>query len=119
MWVQVSQVAQHATGKHAWAICDICGFRYPYRSLRQQIRDSRKTSLWVCSECVDKDVPRRLGPVSDPQALKHPRPDYSLEPSRRILHWKPVDGFLIKARLGGCEVITDAVQVAVQAASDA
>ena len=97
-------MAQYATGKHAWAICDICGFRFPYRHLRQQIREARKTSLWVCAECQDKDVPRRLGPISDPQALRHPRPDHSLEPSRRILHWRPTDTFELNARLGEFEV---------------
>ena len=98
---------QYATGKHAIACCDICGFTVPYRSLRSQWRDGRKTSLWVCVDCVDKNSPRRLGAIHDPQALHHPRPDMSLEPSRRILHWRPVDTFQLLCPLGAWQVVTD------------
>jgi hypothetical protein len=81
----------------------------PYRQLRQQYREQRKTNLWVCGECVDKDVPRRLGAIYDPQALHHPRPDGSLEASRRILHWRPVDTFELWMQLGEFEVVVEEV----------
>lgn len=98
-------MAQYATGKFAKGVCDVCGFAVPYKSLRPQWRDWRKTSLWVCAECVDKGTPRKLGAVHDPQALHHPRPDTSLEASRRILHWRPVDTFVIRCRLGEFRVL--------------
>lgn len=99
-------MAEYATGKFARGCCDICGFTVPYKSLRPQWRDGRKTSLWVCVDCVDKCSPRRLGPISDPQALRHPRPDGSLDASRRILHWRPVDTFALPVVLGEFEVTT-------------
>jgi hypothetical protein len=104
-------MAQYASGKHAIGYCDICGFQVPYKQLRQQYREQRRTNLWVCPDCVDKDVPRRLGPIHDPQALHHPRPDGSLEASRRILHWKPVDSFQLRLEMGAFEVRTDANQI--------
>lgn len=79
----------------------------PYKQIRPQWKDGRKSNLWVCPECVDKGSPRRLGPVHDPQALRHPRPDTSLEASRRILHWRPVDTFQLLCPLGDFEVITE------------
>ena len=97
----------YGTGRYAKACCDICGFTVPYKQLRPQFREGRKTSLWVCRDCVDKDPPRRLGPIADAQSLQHPRPDGSLEASRRILHWRPVDTFLLALGLGEFEVTTD------------
>lgn len=98
-------MAQFATGRHSKAVCDVCGLVVPYRQLRQQWRNQTRTSLWVCADCVDVQHPRLLGPVYDPQALHHPRPDLSLEQSRRILHWKPVDTFTMTCLLGEFEVL--------------
>lgn len=94
---------EYATGKYSQAICDICGLRCAYRELRQVIRQGRAVNLWVCPDCVDRDQrPRRLKP--DREALRHPRPEY-WDPSRRILHWKPVDAFPVRVDLGQVEVI--------------
>jgi len=92
-------MACYASGKFAWAMCAVCGFRCRYRELRIQYRYGRATGLRVCPDCVDKDV-RLAKPVEDAIALRKPQPDLSLEPSRRTLHWKPVDGFDIQMLAG-------------------
>jgi hypothetical protein len=41
----------------------------------------------VCPECFDKDHPQNWQgrfPINDPQALRNPRPDPSLDASREI-----------------------------------
>jgi hypothetical protein len=45
------------------------------------------TNTLVCSTCYDPDHPQNfqgLVPVHDPQAIRNPRPDPSLEASRQI-----------------------------------
>lgn len=67
-----------ASSQKAAGICDVCGFRYPLRSLRTTYVKGRKTNVLSCPECWDPDHPQlRLGefPVDDPQALRNPRPD--------------------------------------------
>jgi len=62
----------YALGKYALAICDRCGFRYPYLSLREEWNN-----LKVCPECYEPKA-RQLEPTqtgSDPEALFQPRPD--------------------------------------------
>ena len=51
----------YASGKHSLAICDRCGFRYKYTQLQEEWNGFR-----VCSECFEP---------TDPEALRHPRPD--------------------------------------------
>lgn len=88
-----------ASGKFAWAICDICGLRCDYKDMRPQFRNMTRTSVLVCPDCVDVDRrPPRAIP-GDPQALRHPRPE-NFTQSRRILHWRPTDHFRLQLKLG-------------------
>jgi hypothetical protein len=62
----------YAKGKYAIAICDRCGFRYPYLSLVKEW-----TGHKVCPECYEPKHPQ-LEPkrnVQDAQALFEPRPE--------------------------------------------
>ena len=85
-----------ASGKYAIAICDRCGFQYPYNQLRFEISDQKRTGFRVCPECLDEDQPQlQLGqyPVNDPQALRNARTDTSLDASRRLSAWDPIGGW--------------------------
>lgn len=85
----------YAEGKYAFGYCDRTGFRYPKKDLVPQIVNQRKTGLLVGRDVVDPDQPQlQLGRVrtDDPQALRNPRPDQSLEESRRQFAWNPVGG---------------------------
>ena len=67
-----------ASGKNAIAQCDRCNFRFPLKELTTITVKTKNVNLLVCSECWDPDHPQlQLGmyPVSDPQALRNPRPD--------------------------------------------
>ena len=60
-----------ASGKYALAICDRCGFEYPYSSIKKEWTGSR-----VCSSCYEPKHPQ-LEPkrnISDPQGLRNSRP---------------------------------------------
>lgn len=84
-----------AEGKHAFGYCDRTGFRYPKKDLVPQIVNRRKTGLLVGRDVVDPDQPQlQLGRVrtNDPQALRNPRPDQSLDESRAQFAWNPVGG---------------------------
>mgnify|MGYP003642254069 FL=1 len=68
-----------ASTKRAIAECDICGFQYKLRELKNLVRKGQDTNLKACP-----DQPQlKLGefPVNDPQAIRDPRPDRSLGPS--------------------------------------
>jgi hypothetical protein len=70
----------YASGKFAIAECDRCGQRYKLKELKNEIIKTRLFSIKVCPDCWDPDQPQlSLGmyPVSDPQAIKEPRPDTS------------------------------------------
>ncbi len=67
----------YAAGTKARGFCDRCGFNYRLHTLKSEVIDTRVTGLLVCEECWDPDQPQlQLGrfPVSDPQALRNPRP---------------------------------------------
>jgi len=67
-----------ASGKIAIGVCDICGFGYKLRQLRELVVKTKKINMLVCSECWSPDHPQlQLGmyPVDDPQALRNPRRD--------------------------------------------
>jgi|TARA_E500000318_G_C3561598_1_gene213701 hypothetical protein len=90
-----------ASNKIAIAECDICGFQYKLRELRNLIVKDRDTNLKACIECWEPDHPQlKLGefPVDDPQAIRDPRPDRSLgasgDNSSRDIYWgwNPVGG---------------------------
>lgn len=77
-----------ASGKKAIAECDVCGFRYKLRQLKNVIVKGRDTNVKACSTCWDPDHPQlHLGefPVSDPQAIQNPRPDFTGYPQSRAL----------------------------------
>jgi len=64
----------YALGKYAQAICDRCGFQYPYLELREEWNNFK-----VCPECYEPKArqlePRQVG--ADAEALFQPRPDVS------------------------------------------
>ena len=84
-----------ATNNKALAECDICGFRYKLKELRDLIVRGNNTNLKACIECWGPDHPQNrqgMFPVHDPQAIRDPRPDFAgLESSRKIQWgWNPV-----------------------------
>ena len=82
-----------AKGKHAFGYCDRTGFRYPLKDLVPQYENGRPNGLMVGKDVVDIDHEQlRLGQVdaNDPQTLRNPRPDTSLEESRKLYSWNPV-----------------------------
>lgn len=97
-----------ASGKHAIAECDRCGQRYKLKQLRKLTIKLKQVNILVCPECFEQDQPQlHLGvyPISDPQAIREPRPDTSyftsglstdgfvLDGSRQIQWgWSPVGG---------------------------
>ena len=69
-----------SSGKHAIAECDRCGFRYKLKQLKTLVIKTKNINLLVCPECWEPDQPQLslgLYPVSDPQAVRNPRPDLS------------------------------------------
>ena len=71
-------MASYAQGKKAVGFCDRCGFEYLLKELKSETVNMVNTNLRVCPECWDPDQPQNeLGrmPVSDPQALRDPRPN--------------------------------------------
>jgi hypothetical protein len=92
---------QFASDKKAIALCDVCGFQYKLKELKNLVVKNVDTNLKACPECWNPDQPQNmLGefPVHDPQALRDPRPDQSLgesgnNSSRDIQWgWNPVGG---------------------------
>lgn len=73
-----------ASAKHSIAECDRCGQRYKLTELRKLTIKTKQVSIKVCPECWEPDQPQlQLGmyPVSDPQAVREPRPDTSYQVS--------------------------------------
>lgn len=69
-----------ADGKRAISECDICGFRFKLKNLKQLVIKTKNVNILACPECWNPDQPQlQLGmyPVDDPQALRNPRPDLS------------------------------------------
>ena len=99
-------MARFASNKRAIAECDICGFQYKLRDLRDLIEKGRNTNLKACNECWNPDHPQlKLGefPVDDPQAIEDPRPDRDLENQRDFQYgFNPV-GFNNPLDLEGLE----------------
>lgn len=70
-------MSKFASEKKAIGECDRCGVTYPLKELKFQIIRMKKTNLRVCPECLDVDHPQyKIGTfkITDPQALKNPRP---------------------------------------------
>jgi len=88
-------MSSFAAGKYAFGYCDRTGFRYAKKDLVPQIENQRPTGLMVGKDVLDKDQPQlQLGKIrmDDPQALRNPRPDQSLDESRQLFAWNPVGG---------------------------
>jgi hypothetical protein len=72
--------SKYASGKHSIAECDRCGQRFKLVELKKLVIKTKLVNIKVCQECWDPDQPQlQLGmyPVSDPQAVREPRPDIS------------------------------------------
>ena len=88
-------MASYAKGKYAFGFCDRTGFRYRLNDLVPQIVNGRPTGWLVGRDVVDEDQPQlQLGrlKMSDPQALRNPRPDRAEAESRKVYAWDPVGG---------------------------
>jgi len=73
-----------ASAKNSIAECDRCGFRYKLTQLKKLIIKTKQVNIMVCPECWEPDQPQlQLGmyPVTDPQAVRNPRPDTSYKVS--------------------------------------
>lgn len=72
--------SKYASGKHSISECDRCGQRFKLVELKKLVIKTKMVNIKVCQECWDPDQPQlQLGmyPVSDPQAVREPRPDIS------------------------------------------
>jgi len=70
--------SKFASGRWAISQCDRCNFRFPLKQLRRLVIKTKNVNILVCPECYEPDQPQlQLGmyPISDPQALRNPRPD--------------------------------------------
>ena len=88
-------MSSFASGKHAFGFCDRTGFRYKLKDLVPQIEAGRPNGMLVGRDVLDKDNPQwRLGMInmSDPQALRNPRPDGGYDQSRELSAFDPVGG---------------------------
>ena len=65
-------MGRYATGAISQAICDRCGFKYRYTTLKKEWNGLR-----VCNECWSAKHPQLspIFPPTEPQALLNPRPD--------------------------------------------
>jgi hypothetical protein len=73
-----------SSGKNSIAECDRCGQRYKLKELTKLVIKTKQVTIKVCRTCWDPDHPQlQLGmyPVSDPQAVREPRPDTSYSQS--------------------------------------
>lgn len=78
--------ARYASNKRALGLCDVCGFQYRLKTLRNLIVKGRDTNVKACNECWQPSHPQLdLGryPVNDPQALRDPRPDFATHAQSR------------------------------------
>ncbi len=76
-----------ASGKNSHGFCDRCGFRVKLSLMKKITVNEKLTNIKVCPTCWEPDHPQyRIGRVdmSDPQALRDPRPDTALEDSREL-----------------------------------
>lgn len=67
-----------ANGAKAFGFCDLCGFRFDLKKLKNLTVKTKRTAIRACPQCWTPDQPQlQLGmyPVADPQAIRDPRPD--------------------------------------------
>lgn len=75
-----------ASDRRAISECDVCGFRYKRKELKELIIKAKNVNILACPECWNPDQPQlMLGafPVDDPQAIRNPRPDFAGYPQSR------------------------------------
>ena len=101
----------YAKGTYAFGYCDRTGFRYPIKDLVPEYQNGVKTGFLVGRDVVDPDQPQNfLGRVKifDPQSLRNPRPDTSLDESRSLFGFDPVwnDGQYAVASVGTVKIVT-------------
>lgn len=66
---------RYASGRLSNAICDRCGLRFPYLSLRTE----PETKEQVCAGCLDQRYPYwAFARPADAQSLRKPRPEEPL-----------------------------------------
>mgnify|MGYP003624672353 FL=1 len=99
-----------AQGKKAYGICDITGFRY-------RLRDMKKTwdGLLVGPDQWSPKSPQ-LDPKpkpADPQALKNPRPDTSVENNAFVVYTNVGKG-IIGTKLETYQVQVDLGEVTIE-----
>ncbi len=84
-------------GAKAISECDRCGIRVKLKDLKNLVIKTKQVAIKVCNECWEPDHPQlQLGmyPVSDPQAVRDPRPDFAGYVQNRDIQWgwNPVGG---------------------------
>jgi len=70
--------SKYASAKNSIAQCDVCGFRFKLKQLKQLVIKTKNVNILACPECWNPDQPQLslgLYPVNDPQAVRNPRPD--------------------------------------------
>ena len=85
---------KYTTNKNAIADCDVCGFQFKLKKLKDLYVRKTNTHIKACPECWNPDQPQNMQgmyPVEDPQAVRDPRPDKSFTPdgpfSSRDIQW--------------------------------
>jgi hypothetical protein len=98
-----------AVGRKAKGCCDRCAQIWPLTKLRPEAVGGRLLGNRVCPDCWDDDHPQNWQgryPVTDPQALRNPRPDPSDAASREILWgWNPLMGVTATGEVGTVQVV--------------
>lgn len=84
-------------GKIAISECDVCGFRFKLKDLKNLVIKTKQVAIKACNECWNPDQPQlQLGmyPIADPQAVRDPRPDFAGYIENRDIQWgwAPVGG---------------------------
>lgn len=84
-------------GAKAISECDVCGFRFRLKELKALVVKTKMINVLACRTCWSPDHPQlQLGmyPVSDPQAVRNPRPDFAGYVENRDIQWgwNPVGG---------------------------
>lgn len=67
-----------ANGAKSFGFCDVCSFRFDLKKLKNLVVKTKQTQIKACPQCWTPDQPQlQLGmyPISDPQAIRDPRPD--------------------------------------------
>lgn len=99
--------AAFSSGKNAFGICDVCGFRCKLSKMKKRVEKGVVTEVKCCPTCWDPDHPQlRIGEVRtiDPQSLRDPRPDsIEWEQSRAMTY--PVVGARGRGEVGYVTVV--------------